>query len=58
MTPCVFVTILAGNTEIDQRDLDMVGRLGPARDITTALQELGRHCRWEGTVGLYLVYFS
>ena len=36
----------------------MVGRSGPARDIITALQELGRNCRREGMVGRYLVYFS
>ena len=37
MMPCVLVTTPAKNTGIDQRDLDMVGRSGPARDIITAL---------------------
>ena len=58
MTPRALVATLAGNTGIDQRQVDMVGRAGPARDIITALQELGRNCRRDGMRGRYLVHFS
>ena len=35
MTPRALVATSAGNIAIDQQDLDMVGRAGPARDIIT-----------------------
>ena len=57
MTPRALVATSTGNTGIDQRDLDMVGRSETSRDIIIALQDLGRNCRWEGMVGQYLVYF-
>ena len=58
MVPRALVATSAGNTGIDQSQLDMVGRAGPARDTITAIQELGRNCRRDGMHGRYLVYFS
>ena len=58
LTPRALVAILAGDTGIDQRQFDMVGRKGLARDIITLLQGLGRNRRREGMHGRYLVYFS
>ena len=36
--PRALVATSAGNTGIDQSQLDMVGRAGPARDTITAIQ--------------------
>ena len=58
MPPCALISTSAGNTGINQRQLDMVGRAGPAHDTITFLQALGRNCRRDGIRGRYLVYFS
>ena len=43
-TSHALVATSMGNTGIDQRQLNMVGKSGSSRDIITALQESGHNC--------------
>ena len=58
LLPRVLVATSAGNTGINEPNIDLVMRSGPARDLVTAMQERGRNCRRPGMTGRYAVYFS